>query len=118
MTLVTKTTDHVWTPRAVVHEELTQVNRNTVLRPVQVVATGWVWVLIVQFQVNSDRRRDLLAETERAEWSIFSVAVVVLEIHANRTGDVPAVVEILGTCNVNNCNASNERGSQEANLHL
>src|SRR5690606_15656064 len=117
-TLVADAGQQVRGPAAAFGQEVAaQVQRNAVLAPVQVLVRFLVRVLVVQLGIQRPRRRDELAHAKRAERRIARVAVAVLDVHADATGQVPAVVELLGGGGVREGKARQQGGAQHADLH-
>ena len=87
----------------------TQIYRDAVLAPVQILRTasdGTVRiqqqilvveprVLIIELTIKRPVLADELAETERAEWGCACIAGAILQVEAGRSGEIPAIVEVL-----------------------
>ena len=62
--------------------------------------------------------REELAHAQGSERRIAGAAIVVLDVHAGRTGQVPAVIEILCAGNLGERQAGQQCGAQQTDLHL
>src|SRR5690606_4568530 len=83
-----------------------------VLAPVQVAVVVERRVLVVQLGVDRPQRADELAEADGAKRRILGAAIAVLELEARRTGQVPAVVELLRGSRLGHRKAAKQRSSQ------
>ncbi len=116
--LVAQATDDVRVPAAAFLDEVaTQVQRDAVLRPVQVLVRIEVRVLIVQLTVQRPVRADELAQAQGHERSVIGQTVAVLEVEAGRTGQVPAVIELLRRSCLGKSQAAQQRGSKDLLVH-
>src|SRR5690606_34144331 len=98
-------------------EVATQVERDAVLAPVQVLVAIDLRVLIVQLAVERPVLVEELAHTDRRKRSIAGIAVVVLDIHAGAAGDIPAVIEILRAGGTDQTQATQQGGAEELLIH-
>src|SRR5690606_37634296 len=91
--------------------------RDAVLAPVQVLVRIQVRILVVQLTVQRPVRADELAQASSDERRIAGAALVVLDVEASGTGDVPAVVVVLRCSSLRERQAGEQSGAQQADLH-
>src|SRR5690606_8002768 len=83
----------------------------------QVLVRVVVRVLVVQLRIQRPRRGNELAEAKRCERRIARTAVIVLQVETGATGQVPAVVEILGGSHLRENQTCQKGSAQHANFH-
>src|SRR5690606_8266703 len=112
--LVAQAHHHVWVPVTALDDEMaTHVEGDAVLAPVEVLVPIGVGVLVVQLGVDRPQRVDELADADGAERGVTRAALVVLDVHAHRTGEVPAVIEFLRAGGTGHAQATDQGGTEE-----
>ena len=99
-------------------EVATRIERDTVLAPVQVLVRVVVGILIIELAVERPVRVDELAQAQCQERGITGTAIVVLDVDAGGTGEVPAIIEVLGASHLGHTQATQQGGAEKCLIHV
>src|SRR5690606_26629565 len=118
-TLVAQAHHDVRIPAAALHDEVPAcVERDAVLAPVEVAVPFRVRVLVVELGIDRPVRVDELADADRTERRVAGIAVVVLDIHSDGAGEVPAIIELLRAGSSGQTQAADKSGTEELLVHM